>query len=358
MDRQGGVFTAAQARAVGHTDSQLQVLRRRKILVSVRRGVYAWSAVYVSADPQTQHRIACAAVRLTPGGAGGAEPSERRRHPWTGDARRRPVDVVHVTRGDTSGARQEAGVHHHVAEIPDEHVARSVRMLSTSPPSLGPRSTSPAAPIGTSALSPPSTLPCGWAFRCPSCAQSSIAAAAGRARASSSTALDFADGRAANPGESWSRVVLASAGSRTRRPAGGGLRRRRASIGYVDFGWKGVVGEFDGRYKYGLGRGPVPLACPTRSGRRSGERTGCASATRWSAGLSPTCTSRASLGGPGPRRQERARRPARRNCLEADVSRCGLERLARVAHRARRRSITFTCHRRLGCAGVRGWGGG
>ena len=53
MDRQGGVFTAAQARAVGHTDSQLQVLRRRKILVSVRRGVYAWSAVYVTADPQT-----------------------------------------------------------------------------------------------------------------------------------------------------------------------------------------------------------------------------------------------------------------------------------------------------------------
>src|SRR4051812_43797705 len=65
MAVQGGVFTAAQARAFRHTESQLQGLRRRNVLISVRRGVYAWRDQYVNSDLVERHRFECAAVALT-----------------------------------------------------------------------------------------------------------------------------------------------------------------------------------------------------------------------------------------------------------------------------------------------------
>ena len=62
----------------------------------------------------------------------------------------------------------------------------------------------------------------------------------------------MADGRADNPGESWSRVILIAARARAddlqvRLDDDEGL------IGYADFGWDDVVGEFDGKGKYGVG---------------------------------------------------------------------------------------------------------
>jgi hypothetical protein len=252
MDRQGGVFTAAQARAVGHTESQLQALRRRKILVSVRRGVYAWSAVYVTADPQTQHRIDCAAVRLT------LEAPAVLSHQSAGvihglemlDA---DLSTVHVTRGDTSGARQEAGVHHHVAEIPDEHLlertdALDVTTVARTAVDIA-RSTdryecAVAAFDSALRLGVPLSELRAVVDRCRSWPGARFV----------STALDFADGRAANPGESWSRVVLAQQGVAP-DDLQVAVYDADGLIGYVDFGWKGVVGEFDGRYKYGLSAG-------------------------------------------------------------------------------------------------------
>ena len=64
--------------------------------------------------------------------------------------------------------------------------------------------------------------------------------------------LPLADGRAANPGESWSRAILIRLGLapidlQVRLDDGDGL------IGYADFGWAGVIGELDGKGKYGIG---------------------------------------------------------------------------------------------------------
>ncbi len=73
----------------------------------------------------------------------------------------------------------------------------------------------------------------------------------GRSRARTRRAWDFTDGRAENPGESWSRVLIHELGFQAPDlqtelflPEGG-----RA---YVDFFWEDakIVGEFDGDQKY------------------------------------------------------------------------------------------------------------
>jgi hypothetical protein len=65
------------------------------------------------------------------------------------------------------------------------------------------------------------------------------------------TAISFADKRADNPGESWSRVVLMQQGvpaTSLQVP----VHDEQGLVGYADFGWPGVLGEFDGKGKYGL----------------------------------------------------------------------------------------------------------
>jgi hypothetical protein len=65
-------------------------------------------------------------------------------------------------------------------------------------------------------------------------------------------AIRLADGRADNPGESWSRVILIQQGL-TPDDLQVPVHDDQGFVGYADFGWKGVVGEFDGKGKYGLG---------------------------------------------------------------------------------------------------------
>lgn len=59
-------------------------------------------------------------------------------------------------------------------------------------------------------------------------------------------------GRAANPGESRSRVILIQQGvppTDLQVP----VLDEDGLIGYADFGWVGVLGELDGKGKYGIG---------------------------------------------------------------------------------------------------------
>ncbi|GAA4673638.1 type IV toxin-antitoxin system AbiEi family antitoxin domain-containing protein [Frondihabitans cladoniiphilus] len=65
-------------------------------------------------------------------------------------------------------------------------------------------------------------------------------------------ALAFADERAANPGESLSRVVIHELGFQAPTILQKEFRDRRGRIGFTDFWWEeaGIVGEFDGFAKY------------------------------------------------------------------------------------------------------------
>jgi hypothetical protein len=74
----------------------------------------------------------------------------------------------------------------------------------------------------------------------------------------------MADGRADNPGESFSRVVLVQLGlapDDLQVP----VYDEEGLVGFADFGWQGVLGEFDGKGKYGVGD---PSADPDRAVRK------------------------------------------------------------------------------------------
>lgn len=65
--------------------------------------------------------------------------------------------------------------------------------------------------------------------------------------------MNFGDGRAEGPGESWSRVQMATLGLPMPQLQTRILDARGEFVARVDFEWEeyGVVGEFDGKTKYG-----------------------------------------------------------------------------------------------------------
>lgn len=247
---QRGVFTAAQARGAGHSQNDLQRLRLRHHIVSVRRGVYALRVAYAGASPAERHRMQVAALSLvlTPPAVlshqtAAAELALELLEP--------DLALLHVTREGATGTRVEAGVKHHAAELPEDHVLQrtgelDLTALARTAVDVA-RETDRfecalAAFDSALRLGVPRDELFGVMMRCRSWPGARMAC----------SALAMADGRAANPGESWSRAVLIQQGvppTDLQVPVydGAGL------IGYADFGWDGVLGEMDGQGKYGIG---------------------------------------------------------------------------------------------------------
>lgn len=255
-EQQGGVFTAAQAEQHGYSPAEIQRMRvgRRAVLTSIRRGVYALRAHYDSAGPDEQHRIRVAALAFRLDGP--VVLSHETAAQEHGLALLDPnLSVLHVTR-EGAGTRLEAGVRHHKAELPEHHVLRREGRLDLTT----------LARTAVDVARETDRLECAVAafdsalrmgvtreelreivLKCRSWPGARLV---GRA-------LDLADGRADNPGESWSRVVLVRLGlppTDLQVPVYDDL----GLVGYSDFGWKGVLGEFDGKLKYGIGVGTDP----------------------------------------------------------------------------------------------------
>jgi hypothetical protein len=250
MDAQGGVFTTAQARAHGHVSGDIRRLKDDQILTVVRRGVYAWREEYDGAGVEVQHRIRVAALDQTL-----TAPAVLTHQSAATELKLELLDpdlsLLHVTREADSGARTEAGVHHHVAELPESHVIRRPGAMDLS--TVGRTAIDVARDADDlvhAVAAVDSALRMGvtkpdlrevYAL----CRSWPGARFVGRA-------LDLGDGRAANPGESWSRVVLIEQGV---PPLDLQVRvvDEEGLVGYADFGWDGVLGEFDGKGKYGIG---------------------------------------------------------------------------------------------------------
>jgi hypothetical protein len=248
MTEQAGLFTAQQAYAAQHTHRELQHLRGIGALVSVRRGVYARAADYLPLSGTAKHLLDTRALLLAVSAE--AAVSHETGAVWTGLELLLPnLDELHVTRPELPASRVEAGVRHHAGSLPEDHVhevegARVTRPARTAVDIARYRD----FPCGLAAVD--SALRAGATaeeirdvlFYC--------RAWAGARRAS--RAVSYGDGRAANPGESLSRAVLIEAGMpptdlQVRIEDDEGL------VGYADFGWLPirVLGEFDGRGKYG-----------------------------------------------------------------------------------------------------------
>jgi len=257
MASQGGVFTAAQARQHGLTDDDVQRMRRgqQACLRTLRRGVYALRAEYEGATPAEQHAMKVAALYHRIGDD--AVLSHDSAAVELGLELLDPdMKVLHVTRETAVGARLEAGVHHYVAELPEEDVVRRQGALDHTA----------LARTAIDVARRTDRLECAVAA-CDSAlrkgaAREELRAVLARMRSWPgarfvATAIEAADGRAANPGESWSRVVLIQQGL---EPDDLQVEIWDADglVGVVDFRWRGVVGEFDGRLKYGIGVGTDP----------------------------------------------------------------------------------------------------
>jgi hypothetical protein len=248
---QRGVFSAAQAYRVGYTQKEVQRLRAAKDLVTVRRGVYAAGRTYLTAPPaeQLRMRVAALALALT---APAVISHQTAASEHQLDLLEPDNSLLHVTRTGRSGTRHEAGVDHHIAELGVDDVVDV------------PGAPLPVTPLPRTAMDVARDTD---RFECAVAVFDSVLRAGvpredldrelDRARSwpgarLASGALPIADGRAANPGESWSRVVLIRLGL---EPLD--LQVRLADdlglIGYADFGWDGVIGEFDGKGKYGVG---------------------------------------------------------------------------------------------------------
>jgi hypothetical protein len=259
MSRQLGLFTADQAYAVGYSVGEVQRLRAAGVVRSVRRGVYARSTSYDALDRLARHKVdtQAALLRLR-------EPSTLSHESaavWTGLPLLLPdLRTVHVTRPELRVSRREAGIHHHPGSLPVAHAA-VVDGVAVTAPARTAVDIARCADFARGLAAADSCLRAGtnrsdllavMEF----CASWPGALAAGRA-------VSRADGRAANPGESWSRAVLIEAGI---DPTGLQFEVRDAAglVGYADFVWEDrmTLGEFDGRLKYAVppGAGPEEAA--------------------------------------------------------------------------------------------------
>jgi hypothetical protein len=258
---QCGVFTGDQARAAGYTDSEIQRLRRVKRLPeqwwSIRRGVYVIKRWYDALSDMEQHQVRLAALALVL-----VEPAV---HSHVSAAVELGLEMLdpdleelHVTRAELKGSRHEAGVHHHAADLPESDVLRRPDRADVTNAARTAVDIARASPRLEQAVAVcDSALRAGVTREELTEVMTTCRSWPGARLAS--RAVSMADGRSANPGESWSRVVLVANGQAP-TDLQHAIYDDQGLIGYSDYYWKEemVVGEFDGKLKYAVAPGATP----------------------------------------------------------------------------------------------------
>lgn len=252
---QGGAFTAAQARAHGYQAHEIRRLRERGEWQTLRRGVYAEASLLHQLEAYGRARLQASALLLML-----HEPavlSHETSAAWQFLPMLEPdLERLHVTRADLHASRDEAGVHHHAARLPDDHLVVVDGRTVTAPART-------AVDIARERSLRQGVAAVDSALRA-GVSPEELRAVLHYCRSwpgarTASRAVSFGDGRAANPGESWSRLVLAGQGV---PPDDLQVRIADADelVGVVDFYWRAerTVGEFDGKLKYKVPPGASP----------------------------------------------------------------------------------------------------
>ncbi len=247
--QQRGVVLRRQALAARLTDDDIARLVRRGMWTAIRRGAYVETAHWACLDAAQQHMSRAHAV------SGVLTCPTVLSHTTAAllhelDVWGVSLDDVHVTRRLGSSPRREAGVHHHVADLPQHHVVRRSGLTVTSKART-------VVDVARLAGIEPGLVVADSALRLglDNTELRDVARAAADwpgARAAGFVAA-FADGRSETVGESRCRLALARAGL----PAPD-LQVTLHLPGWptavrVDFLIKqyATVIEFDGRGKYG-----------------------------------------------------------------------------------------------------------
>ncbi len=243
---QGGVLTTGQALERGLAGRDVGRLRARGRLVRIRWGAYAVREEWDGWDARERHRALARAVALqltTPYTFSHVTAAVLHDLPL----HRVRLDEVHVTRADGPGrTRRQAGICHHDGPLPAPVLLDG---LPTSDLVRTAFDTARVARFDSAVVTMDAALRQGASTselavllddteRWPGSAQARRAFAA-------------ADGRAESPGETVARLAFAAVGM---APTTLQLELTTdAGEVRTDFGWpeSGLVGEFDGRIKYG-----------------------------------------------------------------------------------------------------------
>ena len=235
-------------RAAGYSYDDVRHLIRQGALTPVRRGTYvagSWPD-----DQHARHRLAVrAAARELGHDAVVSHASAAVLHGLP--VRRTSLDQVHVTKNRSSGGRRSPRVHLHVASLAPGDVVELAGIRVTSVLRT-------VADLARSVSFEQGVVVLDAALAGGLVDPEQLPDALHRMRRRRGVSLArrvgaFADGRSESVGESRSRVAIARAGLPPPVPRWEVRDSAGRLVGRVDFGWpeQGVVGEFDGRVKYG-----------------------------------------------------------------------------------------------------------
>jgi hypothetical protein len=250
MDTPSGLMFRQSLLAEGFTDAELLRMRRSGALSSVRGGAYVPPDDDRLVRPEDRHALLIDSTlpRLAPGAVVShvSAAVDHGLSVWGV-----PLDRVHVTRDGRSGGRISGRLHLHVLPLAeDEIVELHGRPVTSAERTL--------VDIARTQPFDQAVAVIDQALGRKLCTPESLAASFARASRRpgaprAERALRFGNGLADGIGESRSRCAMRRAGLpdpelqwEVRSPQG-------AFLGRVDFAWPdlGVVGEFDGRVKYG-----------------------------------------------------------------------------------------------------------
>ncbi|WP_305092053.1 hypothetical protein [Prescottella sp. R16] len=240
----------SDALAHGYTDAEIRTLCRTGGLHRLRPGAYLAHDAHADLEPSQQHlELVRATLPKVSADAVVSHQSAAALHGlplW-----RIPLDRVHVTRVRTSGGRRTRLLHSHCAPLADRDVvetgglritslARTVADLCRTTPFESAVVTGDAALHTGSIRTDDPADALSYAERRPG-------------YPAALRALAFLDGRSESVGESRSRVVLAGLDVPAPELQRSLLDPDGRFLGRVDFLFSdaGVVGEFDGKVKYG-----------------------------------------------------------------------------------------------------------
>lgn len=236
------------ALARGYTDSEIRTLCRDGGLDRLRPGAYLRGGAEL--DPRQRH---VELIRATlPGVSVDAVVSHQSAAVLHGlPVWGIPLDRVHVTRDKTGGGRRTRHLHSHSAPLPDRNVLvrNGIRLTLLARTVADLRRTSSfetAVVIGDAALRVSAARP-------DEIRDASTYAIGRPGYPAALRALGFLDGRSESVGESRSRVALDGLGLPAPDLQASLLDADGLLLGRVDFLFAdaGVVGEFDGKVKYG-----------------------------------------------------------------------------------------------------------
>ncbi len=248
---QHGVFLTREALALGYDDRSIARAVRGRLWHRVRRGAYVPYHVWANADAEARHLIRAAAVHRSYGDrVCFSHVTAALLHGiavWGVD-----LDHVHVTRLDGGAGRTEPDVVHHEAQcLGDDDVVRLDGRLVTAPAraalETGILGSTEAALVSLDSLlfrRLGSTNDLGSAYdvvqHWPGTQHLQVA-------------VRMADHRAQSPGESRSRWLFRVAGLPAPELQFEVYDADGVLVGTTDFAWRRhrLLGEFDGRVKYG-----------------------------------------------------------------------------------------------------------